>query len=285
MASTTRIPLAYLLVLLLSFIQLIASEETVTFTKTNYITPSCFQRGINTALENNPQSLTTGIPIVFVYGNRDDNEQQGDSSHQGNYAQQSNSQVNNGAQGGNPTQVGTTNSDNQQTQQTQKSEQVIVTSSKVSYAVSTDSTETATITTCSENLCSISVSTKVVPHTYSTEAVVTYTTTGSKVEKSDAKLSAGKEQAKSTRSTEYDFQTETDDSTAEAIISKVAKTTTRTIFEATVTPTTTYEGETSFESITSTKKNPLVTKSAISKSLTKTIDTSKFTDITISDTG
>lgn len=65
MASTTRIPLAYLLVLLLSFIQLIASEETVTFTKTNYITPSCFQRGINTALENNPQSLTTGIPICF----------------------------------------------------------------------------------------------------------------------------------------------------------------------------------------------------------------------------
>lgn len=288
MASTTRIPLAYLLVLLLSFIQLIASEETVTFTKTNYITPSCFQQGINTALENNSQSLTTGIPIVFVYGNRDDDEQQGDSSHQGNDAQQSNSQVINGAQevtqGGNPTQLGTTNSDNQQTQQTQKSQEVIVTSSRVSYAVSTDSTETATITTCSGNLCSISVSTKVVPHTYSTDAVVTYTTTGSKVEKSDAQLSAGKEQTKSTRSTEYDFQTETEDSTAEAIISKVAKTTTRTIFEATVTPTTTYEGETSFEYITSTKKNPLVTKSAISKSLTKTIDTSKFTDITINDT-
>lgn len=280
MASTTRTPLAYLLVLLLSFIQLIVSEETVTFTKTNYITPSCFEQGINTALENNPQSLTTGIPIVFVYGNRDDDEQQGDNSQQGNDFPQGNGVQESNSQGSNPTQVGTTNSDNQQTQQSQR---VIVTSSKISYTVSTDSTETATITTCSNNLCSISVSTNVVPHTYSTDAVVTYTTTGAGVEKSDAKLSSGKEQARSTRSTEYDVQTETDDSTAEAIISKVAKTTTRTIFEATVTPTTTYD-ETSYESITSTKKNPLVTKSAVSKSLTKTIDTSKFTDITISDT-
>lgn len=279
MSFRTRIPIAYWLVLFLSFVHLIASEETVTFTKTNYITPGCFQQGINTVLANNPQSLTTGIPIVFVYGNQDDNDakqgnglQAGDVQ-QGNDAQsavQSNGQVSNAVH----VQHASSGS--------QESQKVVVTSSKLSYAVSTDSTETATITTCSDNLCSISTTVRVVPHTYTTDAVVTYTTTGSKDKQSNARLSAGKEQANS-RSTEYDFDTETDQDTVEAVISKVAKTTTRTIFEATTTPTTTYEGDTSYESITSTKKNPLVTKSAISKSLTKTIDTSKFTDLTISD--
>lgn len=267
MSLRIRIPIAYWLVVLLSFLRLIASEETVTFTKTNYITPECFQQGMKTILANNPQSLTTGIPIVFVYGNQDNNDaQQGNgNSQQTSEAVQSNGQL------GNPVSEQHTSSGDQ------GSQKVFVTSSKLSYAVSTESTQTATITTCSDNLCSISTTVRVIPQTYTTEAVVTYTTTESK--QSNGRLSAGKEQEKS-RSTEYDFETEM--VSADAVISKVAKTTTKTIFEATTTPTTTYEGDTSYESITSTKKNPLVTKSAISKSLTKTIDTSKFTDLTIS---
>ncbi|RLV85162.1 Endo-13 [Meyerozyma sp. JA9] len=52
-----------------------AAEETFTVTHTNYITPACFQQQYKTALDGNPESLTTGIPVVFRYANEGDDDQ------------------------------------------------------------------------------------------------------------------------------------------------------------------------------------------------------------------
>lgn len=52
-----------------------AAEETFTVTHTNYITPACFQQQYRTALDGNPESLTTGIPVVFRYANEGDDDQ------------------------------------------------------------------------------------------------------------------------------------------------------------------------------------------------------------------
>lgn len=51
------------------------AEETFTVTHTNYITPACFEQQFRTALDGNPESLTTGIPVVFRYANEGEDDQ------------------------------------------------------------------------------------------------------------------------------------------------------------------------------------------------------------------
>lgn len=398
--SSSRYSSTYLGLTLL-LLKLTQAEETTTITHTNYITPPCFQNQIATALSNNPQGLTGGIPIVFVTNVEEESEN------------------NAGLQ---PTNI-----------------QTVVTSSDFHYTVSTDSTALDTVTSCSNNRCSTVVSSKAIPYVYTTQGNSIYTTTSTgdmntqtntastqtqtnqqeplsvtdspsigtdantkkstslttqetskekelgmtkisssksglnrdkgtssisqtnhnpaidthtKNQKStsatiethtknqdllsatitsslsrssqlahgadnkdtsvnDNKSKAQKSKGKSSKITEagdetesqhytltkkndpnsvkkstiYDYETEsetgshtvTETQSARAKILKIAKTTTKTIYKATSTPKTIYKPTTTTETKTTTERNPLITESAVKKTLTVSIETSDFT--------
>lgn len=186
-----------------------AAEETYTITHTNYVTPSCFEMQYRTALEGNPESLTTGIPVVFHYGISAD-----------------------------------------------QPEELV-------------STEYLTHTRCSRKVCYTSMETK--HHTTTntvpanTEATNTdATNTDEAVDNSSAKQ----------RSTHYVYDTVSADNTADKTVTGKGTTTTKTLYKATTTPSVLYKPSTSFETVSQTMKDPLVTAAALSKKLSHTIDAS-----------
>lgn len=102
--------------------------------------------------------------------------------------------------------------------------------------------------------------------------------------KSSSKFSSIKPSSKSSskpRSTIYDIDTTTQNVEVQSIATASAVTTTKTIFSATVVPSTIYTF-TSKETVTQISSDPLVTKLAVSKSLEKTLPTS-YSAMTITD--
>ncbi|CUM66265.1 uncharacterized protein PRCAT00003926001 [Priceomyces carsonii] len=62
-----------LLILVLGYFNVLASgETTITVTHTNYVTAGCLPAGAASVLSDNNEGLTTGIPIVFVYGSSEE---------------------------------------------------------------------------------------------------------------------------------------------------------------------------------------------------------------------
>lgn len=101
--------------------------------------------------------------------------------------------------------------------------------------------------------------------TYTTSAPYHFTTTRNNNNEQDSE-----------QSTEYVFDTETNNRNVFVQITRSAQTTTETVFEATETPTTTVQSLPSVETITTTFSNPLVTGSVVSKTNTRTINTDNF---------
>lgn len=125
---------------------LVYADDITTVTHTRWVTPACFKNNVENILAKNPPSLTTGIPVVFVYanpGNDDDDD------------------------------------DYEPTTQT------VLSTSTFDYTVKSLSTATQTTILCSNNQCTTSVVYSVVPHTYTTtgQTVLTTTQTSSKGKK------------------------------------------------------------------------------------------------------
>ncbi|CAH2350714.1 endo-1,3(4)-beta-glucanase 1 [[Candida] railenensis] len=194
-----------------------------TVTHTNYVTPDCFSYKLQSILPSNEftEPAATGFPVVFVYGDMAEESQAVSES------------------------VSTAS--------------IIGTTSSVVYTINTITTTTQTITHCSSGACSLSLTTKAVPYTYTLSTVAHYTTT--------APTSKG-------RKTKTVVDLVTDNSVV---------TTTTTLYSATSTPSAT-KISTSSETITHTEKNPLITQTVVSQSQSVTIDTSQYTtDLTLSD--
>lgn len=176
-----------------------SAEEVFTVTQTNYITPACFEEQYRTALSANPESLTTGIPIVFHYENEVDND---------------------------------------------LPEQFV-------------STELVTHTKCSQKVC------------YTSQETKKYATT--------LTPSTNTKPRSKGRPTRYVYDTVTANENQDEALTGEDRTTTKTVFRATETPKVLFKPTTSTETITETKKNPLVTVSLKSKKLTHSVEESKIT--------
>lgn len=137
-----------------------------------------------------------------------------------------------------------------------------ITSSFVYYPVSTSSVQINTVTNCQDGTCITQTSSETVPYIYSTSAYTFFT-------------SLGDESRSKQRQTIY--ETHTDNSIVNKLITKSASTTTKTIFSAVTTPTTVFKPTTSDVSVIMTQKNPLVTGEVVSKSQSFSIK-SHFTD-------
>lgn len=107
---------------------------------------------------------------------------------------------------------------------------------------------------------------------YTTTGPMVLTTVGKKATKSDPE-----------KLTIYQYETETENSEVFTQITKKAKTTTETVFVATVTPSTTYEQSIETQTITSTIENPVMTGLAVprSSSRTRTIKVPDSTSIVV----
>lgn len=213
-ASDTTFTLFLSLIALL--LKSVVGDEVHTVTATRYITNNCFKEQVKSILSGNEDSVSTGIPIHFVYAD-------------GSNGQPANQAFDSGAA---PAQ---------------------------SLRVSTFGNKAS-------NYLGNTVPTTVTPTT-STGAY--NGKTGASSVASSVTSSLGSKKSSHPRSTIYSFDIKT---------VKSAVTTTKTIFKASTTPKTVYEGSTDVVTVTKTVKDPLVTSSVVTKSLSVTIDTSKFTE-------
>ena len=251
----------------------LAGADDSTATVTNYITPDCFQQAYEQALTANPPNLASGIPIKFVYEN-------GQSAG--------------GVDGG--AAIPTTAPTN--VPATAAKHKTYVTSSDHTYAYSTDEMEVNSVTDCQGNKCTTKVETKAVPKVGTTSTPHIFTTveteeaekaeTTEKATDAEVKMAQTTDDSSSTdeeRSTIVQMATATDVATNVAKITQSADTTTKTIFKATATPSTTYVPVTEHETITTTMKKPLLTGKLATKTKTdtKSIDNMKLKAFTMDD--
>ncbi|ODV77372.1 glycoside hydrolase family 81 protein [Suhomyces tanzawaensis NRRL Y-17324] len=155
-----------------------------------------------------------------------------------------------------------------------------VTASDLHYTVSTEATKYYTSLVCGAESCQTHVVPQVYTDSYTSSTRITYTTLKTALTSSPAATDTPTTSKK--RSTIYQYDTTTEVSTAQAVITKTAPTTTTTIFKATTVPKTVFKPTTEVETISTTQKNPLVTQSAISKSLDVTISASFSDPVTFS---
>ncbi|CCE85675.1 Piso0_005296 [Millerozyma farinosa CBS 7064] len=212
----------------------VVGDEVHTVTATRYITNNCFKEQVKTLLSGNEDSVSTGIPIHFVY-------EDGSNSQSADPAFGSNSQS--------VDQAFASNS--------QPANQAFS-----SGGASSQTLRASTFGNKASNYLGNAVPTTVTPTT-STGAY------NGKADPSSVTSSSGNKKFAYPRSTIYSFDIKT---------VKSAVTTTKTIFKASTTPTTVYEGSTDVVSVTKTGKDPLVTSSVVTKSLSVTIDPSRFTE-------
>ncbi|CAK9683320.1 unnamed protein product [Candida parapsilosis] len=245
-------------------------DETLTVTRTHFVTNPCASYFASSLLPNNPEGLTTGIPVVFV------------QVPKANANQKEKIQV--------TSTITRTNTHIVYKTGVPKSKGGIQSKTNNDASCSTItaySTITHETSTCSSDKCQV--------HTYTTVLPSVYTITGDTTaeETSTAKVKSNPESQKATNKIQGslslsgvvgDASRDTQLASPSTTSVDVAETTTTsTIFSATKTPESTYSPSTSLESLPTTKSAPVTSQSVVSESKSVTIDISSITDdVTIS---
>ncbi|KAI5961771.1 ACF3 [Candida margitis] len=239
-------------------------DEPLTVTNTHYVDSPCISYFASSLLPNNPEALTTGIPIVFVHA-RDGNGNLKENSQVISTITRTKTHI--------VYQTGTAQLKGG-VENAPKDETTEIGNS--TNAITSYSTAIQTTSSCSSEGCQIVTYTTVVPCIVSD---TTYTTTSSSDENA-----AGETESSTLAGNTGQLSLTTDLASFQTTSVEIAQTTTTsTIFSATETPESTYSPSTSLEPLPTTKSAPVTSQSIVSESKSITIDLSSITnDVTIS---
>ncbi|CCG22703.1 Eng1 Endo-1,3-beta-glucanase [Candida orthopsilosis Co 90-125] len=245
-------------------------EEILTVTRTHFVTSPCISYFASSLLPNNPEGLTTGIPVVFVHAPKNKENQKNKIDFTSIITRTNTHIV---YETGVPKSKGGV--------------QVETKNGASCSTITTYSTITHETSTCSSEKCQV--------HTYTTVIPSVYTIIGD---------TAAKETSVAKAKSDSESQRLTNNGKVSSNLSGIAgeasrntnlasflttsidvaqTTTTSTIFSATETPESTYSPSTSLESLPTTKSAPVTSQSVVSETKSITIDLSSITDnVTIS---
>ncbi|WLF77828.1 glycoside hydrolase [Lodderomyces elongisporus] len=292
-------------------------QETVIVTNTHYVQSPCISSLAANLLSNNVQGLTTGIPVVIVHKPRGAKSVSSQQQQQQQQQQQSQLQL---QQKGTVVQTNfhtvyetvyptTTNTavttPATTTTQTTQTKQLAATTSTESCKTftSTYTTMVAAAINCVDGVCQTSTITSVLPTTYTS----TYTVSSSTAINQKSTTNKGQQVSSTTRSrnsaaaaaatataasdrNDISYGLAPGGLTATESFAttdvETAVTTTSTIFTASQDLSSTFEPETTMESVLTNKPAPVTSQSVVPESKSITIDVSSITqDVTISGSG
>lgn len=224
----------------------IKEEEPLTVTRTHFVANPCISYLANSLLPNNPEGLTTGIPVVFVHAPRDNKNGKNKIDYTSTITR---TNIHTVYESGVPKSKGT--------------EENVEVKTEAASTITSHFTTTHEISSCSAGKCQVHTYTTVMPSVYTISSETT----------PNLALVAAK--ASSNTNPVASFETTS--------VSVAETTTTSTVFSATETPESTYSPSTSMEPLPTTRSAPVTSQSVVSESKSITIDVSSITDnVTIS---
>ncbi|KAI3403869.2 ACF3 [Candida oxycetoniae] len=294
--------------LLLAISNAVAEEElesednVVTVTKTHFVNSPCIKSLGAQILSNNPESLTTGIPIVFVHepktvaaNAQQQQQQQQQQQHFTSIITHTNCHT-----------VYKTVTPNKSTSVAPAPHVTQV--RDTTFTTSTSTTTLIKTVQCTKDVCKTVAYTTVVPTVYTTTGKETVTLSGGAANDATKSSSQNKNSAAATQASPIPGSASASNpAVSSQLLSSLAGllgsfsasvtptasiastdvetavTSTSTVFSLTSEPSSTYEPSTSLESLPTTKPAPVTSQSVVSESKSVTIDVSSITDdVTIS---
>ncbi|KAI5966241.1 ACF3 [Candida pseudojiufengensis] len=258
---------------------LVIAEKTVTKTQTQYIDNQCLKNIAQSLLPNNPENLSTGIPITFVHV-----PNQALKPKKTVYATVTNTHI------VYETVYPTANSIKTENQ-IQNEVETYTQTTDTTYTLTTHSTSIETSKTCSNNKCITSAYTITVPHVYTITGQATFTTTSKTLDNQQQQSGPSTiETAHETSSSTIGRNTASLAANAGSISNSISSniiptsdvpigvTTSSTIFSATSSLESTYSPSATLEPLSTTRSIPVTSQSVVSESRSITIDLSSITD-------